>query len=314
MGSAAGMGVTQTDVLAVEGDDVILSTSLWAIDIESGQLSLVPLWGGRYPGGAVDGAWVRPDLLAQVASGGTTELQVLRGTYQLGEVPVEAVSFLSRLQGDYASTVFDEASGALVATTGRYKAAGPAVHGPLDMPEGNVQIMWTRLVDVRERTLPGLGAGVPAWVVPGTRLVYRGEAMATNPLDAYGFSIAWPVEVTVTLDEVGGSWATFRSTTATDLDGYVERSLAVGATGATGLYWYDPASLATMVPGTVLDEDPITTARLSVEAADGSSVTLLTEAPGVTVRASYDVASGVLSGLSIEQGYGGATLRLASVS
>ena len=99
----------------------------------------------------MDGAWVRPDLLEQVASGGTNELQVLRGTYWLGETPVEAVSFLSRTQGDYASTVFDDASGMLVATTGRYKAAGSPVHGPLDMPEGNVQIMYTRLVDVRER-------------------------------------------------------------------------------------------------------------------------------------------------------------------
>lgn len=79
MPTAAGHGVSQTDVLAIEGDSVILSTSLWSIDLETGQLSLVPLWGGRYPGGAVDGAWARPDLLVQVPSGGTLELQVLRG-------------------------------------------------------------------------------------------------------------------------------------------------------------------------------------------------------------------------------------------
>ena len=118
----------------------------------------------------------------------------------------------------------------------------------------------------------------------------------------------------VTLDEVGDSWATFRSTTATDFNGYVERSEASGATGSTGLYWYDPASLATMAPGTVLDEDPVTTALLTVEAADGVSVTLLTEAPGVTVRATYELASGVLTGLVLEQGMGAATLQLASVS
>jgi hypothetical protein len=314
MPTAAGHGVSQTDVLAIDGDDVILSTSLWAIDIETGQLSLMPLWGGRYPGGAVDGAWVRPDLLEQVASGGTPELQVLRGTYWLGETPVEAVSFLSRTQGDYASTIFDDASGMLVATTGRYKAAGSPVHGPLDMPEGNVQIMVTRLVDVRERTLPGLGAAAPAWVAPGVQLTYAGDATVSNPFDPNGFSASWPVEMLVTLDEVGDSWATFRSTTATDFDGYIERSEASGATGSTGLYWYDPASLATMAAGTVLDEDPVTMARLTVEAADGLSVTLLTEATGVTVRATYEVDSGVLTGLTVEQGAGAATLQLTAVA
>lgn len=314
MPTAAGHGVSQTDVLAIDGEDVILSTSLWAIDLETGQLSLVPLWGGRYPGGAVDGAWARPDLLAQVPSGGTRELQVLRGPYRLGETPVDAVSFVSRTQGDYASTVFDTASGALVASTGRYKAAGSRVRGPLDDPEGNVQIMFARLVDVRERSLPGLGAAVPDWVVPGTQLVYTGQAMVTNPFDPYGFSAGWPVEVVVTLDEVGSSWATFQSTTATDFDGYVERTEAAGATGSTGLYWYDPASLAAMTPGTLLDEDPVTAARLSVEAADGVSATLLTEVPGLSIRSTYEVASGVLTGLAIEQAFGGVDLQLVSAS
>lgn len=314
MTTAAGHAVSQTDVLAVEGEDVILSTSMWGIDLSTGLLSLVPLWGGRYPGAAVDGAWAHPNLLARVASGGTHELQVLRGTYWLGETPVEAVGFLSRTQGDYASTVFDATNGLLVSSTGRYKAAGSPVHGPLDMPEGNVQIMFTRLVDVRTRTLPGLGAAVPAWVVPGTQLVYSGQATVTNPFDPYGFSTGWPVEMVVTVDEVGGSWATFRSTTATDFDGYVERSEASGATGSAGLYWYDPASLATMTTGTVLDDDPITGAQLSVEWADGERVTLRTEAPGVAVRADYEIASGVLTKLTIEQGLGGVTLELISVS
>jgi hypothetical protein len=227
---------------------------------------------------------------------------------------VDAVSFVSRAQGDYASTVFDRGSGALVASTGRSRAAGSRVHGPLDDPEGNVQIMFARLVDVRQRSLPGLGAPVPGWVAPGTSLVYQGEATVTNPFDPSGFTAGWPIEVVVTLDEVGSSWATFGSVTLTDFDGYVERSEASGATGSTGLYWYDPASLATMTAGTVLDEDPVTSAVLSVEAADGGSVTLLTEAPGVTVRAEYEVASGVLTALVLEQGFGGVDLQLASAS
>ena len=313
MPTAAGQALSQTDVLAVEGDYVVLSTTMWGIDLDTGQHSLQPLWGGRYPGAAVDGAWVRPDLLAQVASGGIPDLQVLRGTYALGDTPVESVSFLSRTQGDYASTVFDASSGLLVASTGRYQAAGSPVHSALDMPEGNVQIMFTRVVDVRDRTLPGLGSAVPAWVEPGIQLQYAGETTVTSPFDPGGFSTSWPIEVVVTLDAVGESWATFRSTTAIDFDGYVEETEALGATGSTGLYWYDPASLGLMNPDDVLDDDPLTGARLSVAGTDESSVTLLTEALGVTVRADYDTASGALTGLTVEQGVSVTTLELVSV-
>ena len=42
------------------------------------------------------------------------------------------------------------------------------------------------------------------------------------------------------------------------------------------------------------------------------SVTLLTEAPGVTVRATYEIASGVLTGLVLEQGVSVTTLELVS--
>ena len=314
MPTAAGHGASQTDVLAIDGDDVILSTSLWDHRCRERAAVPDPAVGWTLPGRRSGWRVGAPRPARAGRHGGSNDLQVLRGTYWLGETPVEAVSFLSRSQGDYASTVFDEASGMLVATTGRYKAAGSRVHGPLDMPEGNVQIMHTRLVDVRERLLPGLGAAAPAWVAPGTQLTYAGEATVSDPFDPNGFSASWPVEVLVTLDEVGDSWATFRSTTATDFDGYVERSDASGATGSTGLYWYDPVSLAAMTPGTVLDEDSVTTARLSVESADAVSVTLLTEAPGVTVRATYEIASGVLTGLVLEQGMGAATLQLTSIS
>ena len=69
-----------------------------------------------------------------------------------------------------------------------------------------------------------------------------------------------------------------------------------------------------MTPGTLLDEDPITTARLSVEAADPGSVTLLTEVPGVGIRSTYDVVSGRLTGIEIEQAFGSVDLGLVSRS
>lgn len=228
---------------------------------------------------------------------------------------VDRLRCRASVRGDCASTVFDAGSGLLVASTGRDKAAGSRVRDPLDVdaPEGQVQIPFARIVDVRERMLPGPEAAAPAWVVPGTQLVHTSQALVANPHDPYGLRTGWPIQVVVTVDEVGDSWATHRSTTAMDLDGCVGRSEARGATGSTGLYRCDPASPGVMTSGTRLGEVPVTNARPSVEAAGDPSVTLLTEAPGVIVRAGYDVASGVLTGLVVAQGIAAVTLELISV-
>ncbi len=183
MPTAAARGWTHTDVLAVDGDRVALETTLWPIGLTSDQLSVVPLGGGVFPGAAVDGAWVRADLLAGVESGRTGNLQMLRGAYQLGEATVDSVAFLSRAEGSYASTVFDASSGALIATTSRAQAEGSQVHGPLDDPQGNVSIVWTRLADLRQRDLPGLGSPLPDWVAPGLTLTDAGSIEHVNALD-----------------------------------------------------------------------------------------------------------------------------------
>lgn len=315
MPTAAARGWTHTDVLAVDGDRVALETTLWPIDLTSDRLSLVPLGGGVFPGGAVDGAWVRADLLAGLASGRTGNLQVLRGAYQLGDETVDSVAFLNRAEGSYASTVFDASNGALIATTGRSQAQGSQVHGPFDDPQANVSIVWTRLVDLRQRDLLGLGNPLPSWVTPGVTLTYAGTVEYANVYDPSGFRVSYPVEMTVTVDQVGAGWATYGVRTATNLEGYLQESAGVGAAGTAGGYWYDPAALAGMSAGTVLDDDPATGVRLAVESVDpAGGVTLRTQAPGVTVTGTYDPSSGVLTRLTTEQAVTFSTLVLDLVS
>lgn len=313
MPTAAGRAYTQTDVIAVNGDDVILSTTMIGIDMENGALSIIPLWGGPCAGAAVDGAWVRPDLLAGVGSGGTTELRVLRGDYDLWGRSVPSVAFMSKGEGTYASTVFDEASGTLIASTSRAKGAGSPVHGPVDLPEGNVLIAWTRLAAVRQRDMPGLTGRLPEWVRPGLVLRYTGSTTVTNPFDPSGFSASWPVEATVTIDEAGAGWATFASTTSVDYDGYVDSSYATGATGAVGQYWYTPEAIGELSEGDALDDDPLTGARLTVDQVGADAVTLRLEMNGVSAASTYDRASGAMTAMTLEQGVATTQLQLASI-
>jgi hypothetical protein len=318
MPTAAGEAYTETDVIAVEGGDVVLVNTMYSIDLLARQLVLNPLGGGRSPGVLVDGAWVNPDVLASVAATGYEGYQILRGDYTLDGNTYAAVSFVSSGPGAYQASTFDTASGVLLRTNTSTEGAASPVRGPLDDPQGNVQLSNTRLVGARQRSLPGMTAPVPWWVAPGGQLVYSGSYTATNPLDPSSGPWVFPMESTVTFQDVGTTWATIASRTVTDLGGSPQASEGTSATGPTGLYWYDPASLAAMSPGDLLDEDPVTGARTSVEAvgpgASGTVATILTELNGLTIRTGYDVGTGVLVSLELIQAVTGGTVSLQLAS
>jgi hypothetical protein len=318
MPTAAGEAYTQTDVIAVEGGDVVLVNTMYSIDLLARQFVLNPLGGGRVPGTVVDGAWVNPQALQSVLATGYEGYQILRGDYVLGGNSYPAISFVSTGTGAYQSSTFDTESGVLLATNTSTEGAGSPVHGPLDNPQGNVQLSNTRLAGVRQRSLAGMDAPVPWWVSNTPQLVYTGSYTATNPMDPQAGPWVYPMETTVSFGEGGRTWATFSSHTVIDLGGSQQPTDATGVTGPTGLYWYDPATLATMNPGDLLDEDPVTGARITVESigpgAAGTVLTILTDMNGVTVRLGYDAGTGVLVALELYQAVTGGTVSLQLAS
>jgi hypothetical protein len=318
MPTAAGEAYTETDVIAVEGSDVVLVNNMYSIDLLARQFVLNPLGGGRVPGTVVDGAWVNPVALQSVLATGYEGFQILRGEYVLGDSTYQAISFVSNGAGAYQASTFDTESGVLLRTNTSTQGAGSPVHGPLDNPQGNVQLSNTRLVGVRQRSLAGMNAPVPWWVAPGVQLVYTGSYTATNPLDPSSGPWVFPMETSVTFDEVGGTWASFSSHTVTDLGGSQQPSDGTSVTGPNGLYWYDPDSLASMYVGEILDEDPVTGAQTSVESfgpgATETVVTIVTAANGVTARLGYDLSTGVLVSLEIVQAVTGGTISLQLAS
>ncbi|MCY7418438.1 MAG: hypothetical protein LH650_08075, partial [Chloroflexi bacterium] len=66
VGGASGDGVSQVDVVAVEGNDVVLSMAIYGIDRATNTLSVLPSSGAKLPGGAIDGLWMAPQLLARL--------------------------------------------------------------------------------------------------------------------------------------------------------------------------------------------------------------------------------------------------------
>ena len=314
MPTAASAAFTQTEVIAVEGADVVINTTLYSIDLLANQYTLTPMGGARLGGTFVDGAWANPDALQQVLVAGFGDFRVLHGPYVMGNNTYDALSFIAQADGAFLSSTYDLASGALLSTNGSTQGADSPVVGPNDNPQGNTQLSLTRLAGVRQRSLPGLGAPAPWWVVSGKQLIYSGTYTQVNPLDSSAGPWVYPMQQTITFKEVGSNWATFTSRTVTEINGYGQPTVGQGATGSTGLYWYDPAALATMSPGDLLDEDPITGSQITVESVDqagsGMLVTLATTMLGVTVRAGYDSDNGVLLTLEIVQAVTGSTVQL----
>ncbi len=314
MPSGAGEAYTQTDVLAVDGTDVILSNTMYSIDLLARQYVLQPMGGGRSPGAIVDGAWVNPDLLAAAVQGGAQGMTVLRGPYALGGSQFDAVGFVATNDRGYQSSTFDAGSGVLLAMNASTQGAASPIHGPNDAPQGNVQLALSRFVGTRQLETPGIDAPAPPWVATVQGLEYEGTYTASNPMDPASGPWVFPMAASIAFGDRGASWATFTSTTTVSGDGPAQTTEGAGATGSTGLYWYDPATLAAMSTGQVLDQDPVTGAATTVGSIEaggaGTVVHIVTALDGVSLDLAYDVMTGVLVALDLAQAVTGATISL----
>ncbi|MEO8288728.1 MAG: hypothetical protein ABI670_20100 [Chloroflexota bacterium] len=137
-GSSSGDGLSQIDVLAVEGTDVVLSTTLFGINHIDNQYTVAPTGGGKAPGDVIDGVWVHPTKLAELARTGIEGVKILQGDYTVEGVTYKAISFLSIKPGSYESYVYDTVTGLLVSTTTRTTptATQPGANGNAQLTLG----------------------------------------------------------------------------------------------------------------------------------------------------------------------------------
>ena len=115
--TASGDGFTQIDVLAIEGTDVVLSTSLYPIDHLTNQFFLGGSSGAKVRGDAVDGSWINPTELAQLQNAQLGDILVLRGDYVLNGATYHAISFATTTPGAYQSYTYDTQTGLLLSAT-----------------------------------------------------------------------------------------------------------------------------------------------------------------------------------------------------
>ena len=312
--TASGDGLSQTDIVAVEGTNVVVSTALWVIDHTTNQFIVGPGSGGRVGGDAVNGAWINPLELQQLQAANLDGQMVLRGDYPLGGTTYHAISFASTAPGAYQSYTYDTQTGLLLsATTSTAGATSPVTAPGEPPPQGNTQLTITRFAGLRQRNVPGLGGANPDWVARTGQLQYSGTYNFTNPVDPSSANLTFPMDLAVTLGQGGSNWTSFTARSQIGMPGS-QPSEATGVTYGSGLYWLDPTALATMTAGQSIDQDPLTGERITVASVDpgngATTVTIASDLPGVSSRATYDQAGGVLVGYSAHLAESGATIQL----
>lgn len=315
VGGASGDGVSQVDVVALDGNDVVLSMALYGIDRANGTLAVLPGAGAKVPGGAVDGLWITPQILAQLQTGSLGGLLVLRGDYPINGTNYQAVSIVNPTPGAYSSQTYDTVSGVLLASTTNTAGSTSPVQLPGQGPtQGASQLTISRFVSIRQMSTPGIGSAAPTWVARTPGLAYVGGYRWTNPVDPSSGSLSYPMTSDVSFATTGPTWATHRLRTQVDLPGGGTPTEATGVSSGTGPYWWDPTALAGLVTGQVLDTDPITTMTVSVTSVGagpaGPAVTITSRIPGTTGAATYDIATGVLVGQVIDVAGSGASVQL----
>ena len=181
---SGGDGVSQVDVVAIEGTDVVLSESGYAIDRLNG-VHFIPGGapsGGRLPGGQPGDTWVSPELLAGVVPSNLGGMLLLRGDFVLDGTTYQAVSLVRPDPTNYASYTYDTESGVLLAEDTQTQGTVPGTDP--QVPSGDTFMTVTHLAGICQRDVPGLAGTNPEWVASTAGLTYSGAEAITNPLRA----------------------------------------------------------------------------------------------------------------------------------
>lgn len=314
--TASGEGIFQADVIGTAGTTVGLQWVLHGLDRWAGRFFGSLTGGATDPGAAAEEIWVHPELLARLPETDVGALKILRGPYVLEGTTYQAIAIANLDPAAYSSWIYDTESGRLLSGTTRTQGRASPVYAEGEDPlPANTQITLIRFLGTRQRDDTALFAEPPAWARPGTRLSWSGTWTFVNPFDPMGAPLIYPASMGMELGAGGPTWLAYGTQLLVDIGGVPNLTTATGVAGGNGPYWIDPGVLAYATEGQLIDEDPITGERVTIEAVgagpNGEAVTIVSAMPGITSRATFDVETGVLLATSRSEDASGITIDLA---
>lgn len=233
--------------------------------------------------------WRSPAVLAgyQAAPGGIETVE--RGPFQHGGRTYNAISISTNYQNNRSWRVYDLDSGILLSFT---EASGD----PNNTAAGYTSAVQ-EFVNVRQVALPwSTTVPLPSNIQNLSSLTYSGQVVQSTPgITMFDASSTYEMQVTYTMQQRGAAWMTAQSTMNLSMMGIplspVQQQVVI--TSGTG-HFIPTSVIPQLQAGQVLDTDPVTGHRLSVERADQSGVVLVTEGPGYRFASTFDPGSGVM--------------------
>lgn len=300
-----GVGVQQLDLVVASGG-LLVADARGFLDAAAG--------GGQFMASGVDVVigdlqalgeyWVAPARLAAMQPGITGGTRVTRGIRRFGNADLEVVSIASSRPNGYSSHTYDLASGVLLFGGTVDAQPGARITDDsgrlLDDLRGSVGYTHLAFLDVRRLEVPWLGAPGPAWLRPGTTVVYEGTRRAEfvqpsglPPLPGDGLRVAYAFE-----RELGGALVATSIVEAANPAGVPmppTTSRRVFATAGFDGLWIPPDALARLGPGTLLDRDPFTRQDVVYGGLSGDYHVIIVQAPGEYGEFYYERGSGFLA-------------------
>ncbi len=313
--TASGEGIFQADIIGTAGESVGLQWALYGLDRSAGRFFGGLTGGATDPGAAAEEIWVHPGLLERLPETDVGELKILRGPFNVEGTTYQAIAIANLDPAAYSSWIYDLDSGLLLSGTTRTRGRASPVYAEDQEPlAANMQITIIRFLGVRQRDDTTLTAEPPEWARPGTQLGYGGTWTFVNPYDPLGPAVVYPARMGVTFGAGGPTWLEYGTDLLIDFAGVPNLTTATGVAGGSGPYWIDPEMLALAAEGQLVDEDPTTGERVTIERVGpgpaGKAVTVLAEMPGLSGRAMYDAETGVLLAIVRSEVASGITTEL----
>lgn len=296
----AGSGLTTIDIVSLLGNDVGINMRN-LVGANSGQPYGPPTgggavlkagWGGEY--------WVAPDVLQatfaalQPGSGwqgaqGQMEqdgkqYQVMSFTYGGGDRDLSE----SRL-------VYEVKTGILISASTRSRST---VKDPWHLTT------YTKFVSMRQVALPWNEGRPPSWLARIASYTFSGSQVLELP----GVPpTSLPLEIELVRTQIGANYVVLEARApgaAAAPDGQTN-TLTVSGPSMFGGIWIPPLALEELRPGQVIDEDPNTRERITVQAVGRAPygrnvVTFLIEAQGYATWMDYEIGTGMLLVMTVK--------------
>jgi hypothetical protein len=297
---SGGVGYTVSRVGHVDREVAVVTSSTYLLD--TFRKTVTPTGSAGFVGnaGSAGDMWVNPAVLKKVEEKNENGNLIQRGPYTIGNRKHNVIRFQSDTKSGHNVMVYDTDSGLLLFRASSVLDFTARNRGPegQELQPGQTHTSTSVLVEVKDIDVPWKGQPVPQWVGQFRELKYEGAVTTA----AQGVTPnVMPMAITIVPKARENGWLRYGSTTVTQPYRLPpQTSTQEGAAGAAsvGGLWIAPQALAALKAGQVIETNEVIGTKTVVSDVSRGVVTFSEVGAVHRIDIAYDMASGIMSGVS----------------